>query len=59
MEPLYSQTYTFYTQTDDGVRLWVNGQLLVDKWVNQGNIEWSGTIDLTAHQKYPVLMEYY
>ena len=25
--PLYSQTYTFYTTSDDGVRLWVNGQL--------------------------------
>src|SRR5436190_5086435 len=22
----YSQTYTFYTVSDDGVRLWVNGQ---------------------------------
>jgi len=30
VEPQYSQTYTFYTQTDDGVRLWVNGQLLID-----------------------------
>jgi hypothetical protein len=59
VEPLYSQTYTFYTATDDGARLWVNGQLLVDKWVDQGNIEWSGTIALTAHQKYPILMEYY
>lgn len=59
VEPLYSQTYTFYTQTDDGARLWVNGQLLVDKWVDQGNIEWSNTIALTAHQKYPILMEYY
>ena len=28
MVPRYSQTYTFYTQSDDGVRLWVNGQLL-------------------------------
>jgi hypothetical protein len=59
VEPLYSQTYTFYTASDDGARLWVNGQLLVDKWVDQGNIEWSGTIALTAHQKYPILMEYY
>jgi hypothetical protein len=31
----YSQLYTFHTNTDDGVRLWVNGQLLIDKWVNQ------------------------
>jgi PA14 domain len=26
----HGQTYTFYTTSDDGVRLWVNGQLLID-----------------------------
>jgi len=59
VQPLYSQAYTFYTTTDDGTRLWVNGQLLVDKWVNQSVTEWSGTIALTANQKYPILMEYF
>ena len=59
VQPLYSQTYTFYTTTDDGARLWVNGQLLIDKWVDQGGVEWSGTIPLTANQKYDLVMEYY
>ena len=27
----YSDTYTFYTYSDDGVRLWVNDKLVVDK----------------------------
>ena len=27
--------YTFYAQADDGVRLWVNNQLLIDRWSNQ------------------------
>ena len=30
--PEFTETYTFYTYTDDGVRLWVNGQLLIDHW---------------------------
>jgi hypothetical protein len=59
VKPLYSETYTFYTRTDDGVRLWVNGQLLVDKWVNQVATEWSGTVTLVADQKYDIKMEYY
>lgn len=59
MVPLYSQTYTFYTTTDDGVRLWVNDQLLIDKWVDQAAKEWSGTIPLTAGQKYSIKMEYF
>ncbi len=28
-------TYTFYVAADDGVRLWINDQLLIDKWVDQ------------------------
>jgi len=59
VQPQFSQTYTFYTKTDDGVRLWVNGQLLIDEWVDQFATEWSGTISLNAGQKYSVTMEYY
>ena len=59
VQPHYSQTYTFYTLTDDGVRLWVNGQLVIDKWVSQAATEWSGTISLAANQKYGILMEYF
>jgi hypothetical protein len=59
VQPLFSETYTFYTTTDDGVRLWVNNQLIVDKWVDQGATEWSGTIALAAGNRYPVKMEYY
>ncbi|RKH46060.1 DNRLRE domain-containing protein [Corallococcus sicarius] len=57
--PLYSQTYTFFTQSDDGVRLWVNGQQLVNNWTDHASVENSGTITLTANQKYDVRMEYY
>ena len=28
-------SYTFTTMADDGVRLWVNGALLVDNWIDQ------------------------
>ena len=27
VQPQFSETYTFYTQSDDGVRLWVNNVL--------------------------------
>lgn len=57
--PQFTETYTFYTRTDDGAKLWVNNELLVNKWVNQGPTEWSGTINLTAGERYPLQMEYY
>lgn len=59
VQPQLTGTYTFYTTTDDGVRLWVNGQLLVDHWVDQGPTEWSGSIALNAQQRYNLVMEYY
>ena len=59
VEPLYTETYTFYTSTDDGVRLWVNGVQIIDKWVVQAPTEWSGSISLVAGQKYDIRMEYY
>lgn len=59
VEPLYSQTYTFYTVSDDGVRLWVNGQLIIDKWVDQAPTEWSGQITLQAGQRYDIRLEFY
>jgi hypothetical protein len=57
--PEFTETYTFHVTTDDGVRLWVNNQLLVDSWVDQCCTERSGTIALQAGQRYPIVMEYY
>jgi hypothetical protein len=59
VEAQFSETYTFYTSTDDGVRLWVNGVQLVNDWVNHAETERSGTIALVAGQKYNIKMEYY
>jgi glucose/arabinose dehydrogenase len=52
-------TYTFYTVSNDGVRLWVNGVLIVSNWTNHGNTENSGTIALTGGQRYDIRMDYY
>jgi hypothetical protein len=59
VQPDFTETYTFYTQTDDGVRLWVNNQLIIDRWVDQSVREWSGTIALTAGAPVPIRMEFY
>lgn len=59
IEPLYSQQYTFYTTSDDGVRLWVNDQLIIDQWIDQAATVNSGQITLQAGQRYDIRMEYY
>ena len=59
VQPQFNETYTFYSTTDDGVRLWVNGQLLIDDWVDQAATTKSGSITLNAQQLYNIRMEYY
>jgi hypothetical protein len=40
--------YTFLLTVDDGARLWVNGHLLVDAWIDQAPRTYSGQIYLTG-----------
>ncbi len=51
-------TYTFYVRSDDGSRLWVKGQPLIDKWVPQGPTEHSGAIALAAGEEVDLALEY-
>ena len=57
--PVYSEIYTFTTTTDDGVRLWVNDQLIINQWIDQSPTQHSGNISLTAGQRVPITMEFY
>lgn len=59
IKPRFSQTYTFTVTADDGVRLWVNGRLIVDQWIDQSPTSHSGTIALQANQLYMIRMEMY
>jgi hypothetical protein len=52
-------TYTFRTYSDDGVRLWVNGQLLIDHWTDHAPTYDTGTITLQAGVRYDIKVEYY
>lgn len=55
----FTAFWTFTANCDDCVRLWVNEQLLFDKWGQQSGVEWTGTAELAAGQKYGIVMEYY
>jgi len=59
VQPRYSETYTFTTNSDDGVRLWVNGVKIIDNWTDHPPTQNTGTITLLAGQYYPIRMEYY
>ncbi len=55
----YSETYTFITSTDDGVRLWVDGSLVIDDWVAHAATERTATVELVAGRAYELRLEYF
>lgn len=57
--PEHTETYTFFTNSDDGVRLWVDGNLLIDNWTLHAPTEDSGTIALTAGQPVTIKLEHF
>jgi len=58
--PEFSQIYTFFFYADDAARVWVNGKLLINAWPRSSSaFEFSGTIDLTAGVRYPIVIEFY
>jgi len=54
-----SGEYAFHTFSNDGIRLWVNDERLVDDWTDHSTKEDTGRIKLTAGQRYAVKLEYF
>ena len=59
LEVPFTSDWTFTANCDDWVRLWVNDQLLFDKWGEQAGVEWIGIVNLVAGQTYSIVMEYH
>jgi uncharacterized protein (DUF1800 family) len=57
--PEFSQVYTFKVDVDRGARLWVNGQLIIDRWAASAVAgTYTGTIELQAGRRVPIVLEY-
>jgi tartrate-resistant acid phosphatase type 5 len=59
VKPYSTETYTFITKNTDGVRLWVNGKLLIDSWKAGPTKAHAGTIALKKNRLYDLRLEYY
>ena len=58
VKPAYSQTYTFYTTANKGIRLWIDGNLVINQWGNSSQTEYSTAgIKMEAGKLYTVKME--
>jgi hypothetical protein len=54
-----TETFTFITTSDDGVRLWLDGKLIIDNWTDHSTTENLATVSLAGGQIYALRMEYY
>jgi len=60
LEVVFSEPYTFITNTDNGVKLWLNEQLIIDNWTDHSaTFDTSKPIELTAGQRYLIEMLWY
>jgi hypothetical protein len=58
--PQLSESYTFYVTANDGVRLWIDGQQLIDQWSKQAvSARTSAPVNLNAGQLYDIRLDYY
>ena len=57
--PRYSETYTLYTASDDGVRVGPNGRMVINDWSIHSAAEDSYTAALEAGHRYDLRVEYF
>lgn len=61
VEATATGNFQFQTRANDGVRLWINGNLVIDDWNNHSSTvdRVTGNIALVKNQRYSVVVEYY
>ncbi len=60
VEATATGSFTFQTTSNDGVRLWIDGVLVVDNWTNHATVaNNSPVIAMAKNQRYAVTMEFY
>jgi beta-glucosidase len=57
--PTVTGLYDFTVRADDGCRLWIGDQKVIDNWVDEAATTAIGHIHLEAGQSYPLRLEYY
>jgi hypothetical protein len=59
VQPRFTGPITFATNSDDGVRLWVDNQQIINNWTYHGLTQDTATISLNAGQKYAIKLEFF
>ena len=55
----YSGEYKFYLKTDDGVRFYLNDNLILDKWMDRSPTIDEAVVNLEKDKEYKIKIEYF
>lgn len=59
IEPRVTGNYTFFVNSDNGRRLTINDQIVIDKWIEDYNVEYTGSIFMAEGNKYDIQLDYF
>ncbi|HYE05164.1 MAG TPA: PA14 domain-containing protein, partial [Planctomycetota bacterium] len=59
VEAAFTEQYEFLTTSDDGIRLWIDGALIIDQWNDHGPTVHGGLAQLVAGRRHAVRLEYF
>lgn len=59
LQAQFTEPYTLYLESDDGARLWLNDELVIDAWQERWLKESQATVNLIAGQRYRLRVEYF
>ena len=59
IQPQYSEQYYFDVYSADGVKLWINDQLVIDDWVSRSPGDQIGAITLQGGTRYNLKLDYF
>ena len=60
VEASASGNFQFQTNSDDGVRVWINGTRVINNWSDHSAaLNTTSNIAMTANQRYTITVEYY
>ncbi|MBC8109260.1 MAG: carbohydrate-binding protein [Anaerolineae bacterium] len=57
--PFYTETYTLYFTSDDGVQLWIDNKLVINHAVDHAAAEDRAAVALTAGRKHSIRVDYH
>ncbi|MGI4790997.1 MAG: PA14 domain-containing protein [Janthinobacterium lividum] len=57
--PKYTERYSLTTTSDDGIRVFVDGKLLINNWTDHGPTDDTAAVDLQVGHPCEVKVEYY